>query len=164
MTITNRTRFAFWQWDQRNRAWMQTNGPGSRADMEYWMEGRVEGARNHGMWGSVFCVLPVREGAPLYPPDQLIALDIEGMSLEIVAEDEAAEVESQPAAVDAAPQDTPVPSGADAVEELLAGMARLRDVVPGTVFGSDAGSDFAVELGEAMRHLRNVGRILRQQA
>lgn len=169
MTITNRTRFAFWQWDQRNRAWLQTNGPGSRTDMEFWLEQRVNGARNHGMWGSAFCVLPSNAGAPHLPPEQLIALEIDGMSLEIVTEVEGVEDDSRPVAVDTASQSQDVPAApevgaVDMVHALLAGMARLRDEVPGTVYGSEAGSDFAIELGEAMRHLRNAARILRVQA
>lgn len=169
MTITNRTRFALWQWDKGNRAWLQTAGPDKREEMEFALEQRVNGARRHRMWGSAYCVLPTKQ-RPHLPPDQLVALDIEGMSLEIIVQEDASGVDPQPAAVGTAPQPQPQnitpPTGDDAlnmVRELLVGAARLRDAMPGTAFGSEVGSDFAVELGEAMRHLRNVGRILREQ-
>jgi hypothetical protein len=169
MTITNRTRFKLWQWDKRSRTWLHTAGPDNRTDIEFMLGQRVNGARRHGMWGSAYRALPTREGAPRLSPEEMTAHDIDGMSLEIITEVEGAEDDSRPVAGDTAPQSQDVPAASevnavDMVHALLTGAARLRDEVPGTVFGSEAGSDFAVELGEAMRHLRNVGRILREQA
>lgn len=183
MAVTNRTRFNGWQWDKRNRIWMQTIGPCGKADAQSWLNLVTRGARRNALWDSAYCILPVKEGGPGLSPQEQVALEVEGMELEIIeqpADQPPADASATPA--DDAPADDAAPDtlaydgyakqvtdARDAISHMLDHSAHLHTSLRTLVTAPDSqgpyldpmsAGDVEVEVDNALRGLRNAYRIL----